>query len=48
MEEKKKEPKYLDMSAHAEVNVQELLEKLIPPKPLGITEKETKENDDNN
>lgn len=34
MDEKKKEPKYLDLSAHAEVNLQELLERLKAPKPL--------------
>lgn len=42
MDEKKKEPKYLDLSAHAEVNLQELLERLKPPK------KEKKHNDGNN
>ena len=42
MEEKKKEPRYLDLSAHAEVNVQELLERLMRP-----PEKEEKDNDSN-
>lgn len=37
--EEKKEPQYLDLSAHAEVNITELLERLIPPK-------EEKKNDD--
>ena len=48
MEEKKKEPRYLDMSAHAEVNIEELLERLIPPKPSETPDKEAKENDGNN
>lgn len=43
MEEKKKEPRYLDLSAHAEVNVQELLKRLMRP-----PDKEAKENDGNN
>ena len=43
MEEKKKEPRYLDLSAHAEVNVQELLKRLMRP-----PEKEEKDNDGNN
>ena len=45
MNEKKKEPKYLDLSAHAEVNLQELLERLKAPKP---PKKEEKHNDGNN
>lgn len=45
MDEKKKEPKYLDLSAHAEVNLHELLERLKPPKP---PKKEEKHNDGNN
>ena len=45
MEEKKKEPRYLDLSAHAELNVQEILERLARP-----PEKTTKEDakDDGN
>lgn len=45
MEEKKKELKYLDLSAHAEVNIEELLERIKSPKHL---KKEAKENDGNN
>lgn len=48
MDEKKKEPKYLDLSAHAEVNLEELLERLMPPKHSENPEKEDKENDGNN
>ena len=47
MEEKKKEPKYLDLSAHAEVNLEELLERIIPPIRTGLPEKEADDNDDN-
>jgi hypothetical protein len=47
MDEKKKEPKYLDLSAHAEVNLEELLERLMPPKH-SETDEEAKENDGNN
>ena len=48
MDEKKKEPKYLDLSAHAEVNLEELLERLVPPKPSEKSDKEANENDGNN
>ena len=48
MDEKKKEPKYLDLSAHAEVNLEELLERLMPPKHPKTPDKEAKENDGNN
>jgi hypothetical protein len=51
MDENKKEPKYLDLSAHAEVNLEELLERLMPPKhpkPSETPDKEAKENDGNN
>jgi hypothetical protein len=48
MDENKKEPKYLDLSAHAEVNLEELLERLVPPKPSETPDKEAKENDGNN
>ena len=34
MDEKKQEPKDLDLSAHAEVTLQELLERLKATKPL--------------
>jgi len=48
MEEKKKEPKFLDLSAHAEVNLEELLERIIPPIRSGLPKKEADDNDDNN
>ncbi len=40
----KKEPEYLDLSALAEVNLEELLKRFKPPEN---TEKEAKTNDDN-
>ena len=48
MDEKKKEPKDLALSAHAEVNLEELLERLMPPKHSEKSDEEAKENDGNN
>ena len=48
MDGKKKEPKYLDLSARAEVNLEELLERIIPPKRSKPLKKEADDNDGSN